>query len=170
MTITLIAAASTNRVIGIGNDLPWHLPSDLKHFKDKTTGHFILMGRKTWEILGKPLPGRTSLVISGKKLDLPEGVHCFQSIGDAVSFAKEQGEKELMVIGGGEIYAHTLPLADRIYLTHVYTKISNGTAFFPPVRVAEWQIVSSEYQVKNEKNSFDLEFITLEKREKATPA
>jgi dihydrofolate reductase len=131
MIISLIAAASTNRVIGVGNDLPWNLPADMKFFKETTTGHCILMGRKTWNILGKALPGRNSLVVSGNKQVLPDNTFGFLSISEAVLFAKNSGEKELMVIGGGEIYAHTLPLADRIYLTHVRTKIGNGTAFRP---------------------------------------
>ncbi len=163
MIISLIAAASTNRVIGVGNDLPWNLPADMKFFKEKTTGHCILMGRKTWNILGKALPGRTSLVVSGKKQDLPDNTFGFLSISEAVLFAKKNGEKELMVIGGGEIYAHTLPLADRSYLTHVRTKIENGTAFFPPIKSTEWKIVSNQNHPKDEKNSLELEFLVLER-------
>ena len=163
MIISLIAAASTNRVIGIGNDLPWNLPADLKYFKEKTSGHCMLMGRKTWNILGKALPGRTTLVVSGKKLDLPENAFGFTSISEAVQFAKNRGEQELMVIGGGEIYAHTMPLADRIYLTHIRTKIKNGTAFFPPVKSSEWKIVSDLNYPKDEKNNLDMEFLVLEK-------
>jgi len=164
MIISLIAAISTNRVIGIGNELPWNLPSDLQHFKRITMGRTILMGRKTWDIFGKPLPGRTSIVISGKKLDLPEKVKGFQSISEAIQYTKSTGESELMVIGGGEIYTHCLPLADKLYLTHVFTKIYNGTAFFPPVRSTEWKIMESEYKVKDEKNPFDMEYLTLVKK------
>jgi len=163
MIVSLIAAASSNRVIGIGNDLPWNLRADMKFFKEKTTGHHILMGRKTWNILGKALPGRTSLVVSGKKLDLPDNTFGFQSVSEAIQFAKSNGEKELMVIGGGEIYTHTLPLANRIYLTHVNTKIENGTAFFPPIRATEWKIVSSTNYPKDEKNKFEMEFMILER-------
>lgn len=165
MLISLIAAASTNRVIGVDQKLPWHLPEDLKHFKETTSGHHILMGRKTWETFPKPLPNRTSMVLSGKKLDLPEDVFGFLSIQEAIKKAKEAEETELFVIGGGEIYAHTLPLANRIYLTHVYTKIENGTAFFPPIKASEWQIVKSVRFKKDEKNAFDMDFMLLERIE-----
>ena len=163
MIISLIAAASTNRVIGIGNDLPWNQPADMKFFKEKTSGHCMLMGRKTWNILGKVLPGRISLIVSGKKLELPENAFGFTSISEAVQFAKNRGEQELMVIGGGEIYAHTLPLADRIYLTHIRTKIPNGTAFFPPIKATEWKIVSVVNHPKDEKNNLEMEFLVLER-------
>ena len=164
MEISLIAATSTNRVIGIGNDLPWNLPADMKFFKETTEGHHILMGRKTWEILGRALPKRTSLVISNSILSLPDGVHQFSKIEEAINFARSKGERELMVIGGGKIYEAALQLANRIYLTHVYTRIQNGTALFPPVLASEWQIVKSSYREKDGKNMFDMEFLVLEKR------
>jgi dihydrofolate reductase len=164
MIISLIAAASTNRVIGINGDLPWRLPADLKFFKSKTLGHHILMGRKTWESLGKPLPDRISLVVSRQKLDLPEGVFGFKTVEEAIQFAENQNETELMVIGGGEIYAQTLPLAHQIYLTHVYTQLKNGTAFFPPVLQSQWQITESAFFPGDEKNGFAMDFLKLERR------
>jgi dihydrofolate reductase len=164
MIISLIAAASSNRVIGLNNELPWRLPADLKYFKAKTTGHHILMGRKTWESLGKALPERVSLVVSRQNLNLPEGVFGFHSVEDAVRFAEEQNESELFVVGGGEIYTQCLQMAHRIYLTHVYGQIKNGTAFFPPVLHEEWQITESSFRPTDEKNAFAMDFLVLEGR------
>lgn len=163
MIVSLVAAASTNRVIGVGNDLPWQLPADMQFFKQTTENHHILMGRKTWEILGKPLPKRISIVISTQKLAFPEGVFRFDTVQQGLSFARSQGENELMVIGGGQIYEAALPLADRLYLTHVYTQVENGTAYFPPVLATDWAIKSSTYREKDEKNQFDMEFLVLER-------
>jgi dihydrofolate reductase len=164
MKISLIAAASTNRVIGLNNELPWHLPADMRFFKETTKGHHILMGRKTWESFPKPLPERTSLVVSTQTLDLPEGVFGFDSIEKAIRFAESREEKELMIIGGGKIYEETLPVANRIYLTRVYTKVPGGTAFFPPVKESEWKIVSLTPRPKDEKNAFDMDFMVLERK------
>lgn len=164
MIVSLVAAASTNRVIGVGNDLPWKLPADMQFFKQTTENHHILMGRKTWEILGKPLPKRVSIVISSQALALPEGVFSFKTVQEGIAFAQSQGETELMVIGGGQIYEAALPFADRLYLTHVYTKVKNGTAHFPSVPATEWAIRNSNYREKDEKNPFDMEFLVLERR------
>jgi dihydrofolate reductase len=163
MKISLIAAASSNLVIGLDGDLPWRLPTDLKHFKNITKGHHILMGRKTWDSLGKPLPDRTSLVISRKKMDLPEGAFGFTNIEEAIALASKNGEEELMVIGGGEIYRQMLHLANKIYFSHVYTKIENGTAFFPALSPENWKITESFFLPRGEKNPFSIDFLVLEK-------
>jgi dihydrofolate reductase len=165
MRISLIAAASANRVIGKDGGLPWHLPADLAHFKAFTMGHCMVMGRATWEAFPKALPGRTSLVISRSAPALPEGVIGVESAGQAIEEARRRGETELMVIGGGQIYTLFLPMASRIYLTRVHTRIENGGAFFPVISAPEWAIVHSEYRIKDEKNAFDMEFIVLERRE-----
>jgi dihydrofolate reductase len=167
MLISLIAAASTNRVIGTDNQLPWHLPADLKFFKEKTLGHHILMGRKTWESFGKPLPGRTSVVISrNQNLNVPEGVFLVQALSDGIELARSRGETELMIIGGGQIFEEALPLADRIYLTHVYTRIpqGEGVILFPPVLQSEWEIVSTENRNKDDKHAFGMDFLKLERK------
>jgi len=166
MLISLIAAASSNRVIGVDDNLPWHLPADLKYFKEKTLGHFMLMGRKTWQSFGKPLPGRTSLVITrDANFLVPDGVFQFSSISKGIEYARKNGESELMIIGGGQIFTDALPFADRIYLTHVYTKfpISPATIFFPPVIATEWEIISSEPKSKDEKHAYNIEFMVLER-------
>jgi dihydrofolate reductase len=167
MIISLIAAASSNRVIGTENRLPWHLPADLKFFKEKTLGHHILMGRKTWESFGKPLPGRTSVVITrNQELATPEGVFQFKEIQDGIEFARSRGEAELMIIGGGQIFEKSLPLANRIYLTHVCTRIQHGEGviLFPPVLQSNWQIASSEHRNKDEKHPFEMDFLILERK------
>ncbi len=167
MIISLIAAASSNRVIGVQNQLPWHLPADLKFFKEKTLGHHILMGRKTWESFGKPLPGRTSVVISSNPGQIvPEGVFQFKEIEDGIEFARSKGESELMIIGGGQIFEKSIPFADRIYLTHVYTRISHGEGIilFPPVLQSDWKIVSCENRNKDEKHAFEMDFLELERK------
>lgn len=169
MIVSLIAAISTNRAIGIAGGLPWHLPSDLKFFKEKTMGHHLLMGRKTWDLFPKPLPGRISLVVSRKPITLPEGVFGFDSVEKAMEFACQKGETELMVIGGGEIYAACLPLAHRLYLTHVFARVPDAQTFFPPVRQTEWEIRSSRYQQQDEKNAHPMEFLVLERKAMEAP-
>lgn len=161
MIVSLIAALSTSRAIGISGGLPWHLPADLKFFKEKTMGHHLLMGRKTWDLFPKPLPGRISLVVSRKALSLPDGVFGFDSIERAIEFARKQGETELMVIGGAEIYAACLPMAHRLYLTHVFARVPEANAFFPPVKQTEWEISSSRFQHRDEKNMYPMEFLEL---------
>jgi len=143
--IALIAAVAQNNVIGSKNDLPWYLPEDLKHFKELTTGHTVLMGRKTYESiikrLGKPLPNRKSVVISHQKdYNVPAGVESFSSVADA--FAAHQQE-DIFVIGGGEIFNQTFNLADTLYITHVH-KNYPGDVYFPPIDTNIWQKVSEE--------------------------
>jgi dihydrofolate reductase len=167
MIISLIAAASSNRVIGVQNQLPWHLPADLKFFKEKTLGHHILMGRKTWESFGKPLPGRTSVVISrNQDLNVPDGVFLVRALSDGIELARSRGETELMIIGGGQIFEDALPLADRLYITHVYTSIPHGEGIilFPPVLQSDWEIVTSENRNKDEKHAFEMDFMVLERK------
>lgn len=163
MKISIIAAASTNRAIGVATGLPWHLPADLRFFKEKTMGHHLLMGRKTWDTFKKPLPGRTSMVVSKSTLNLPEGVFQFSDIESAIEFAKSRGESDLMVIGGGQIFEAVLPIADEIFLTHVFTKVHDATAWFPSIKQSEWEIQESLEVPKDDKNSFYMEFLRLKK-------
>lgn len=145
LPLSLIAACAHDRVIGLDNHMPWHLPADLKHFKQTTLGKPIIMGRKTWDSLGRPLPGRLNLVVSrqaGLQLD---GAEVFVSLDAAVAradeWAREQGVDELMLIGGGQLYAEALPMASRIYLTRIDLAVQ-GDAFFPAF--TGWQLVESE--------------------------
>jgi dihydrofolate reductase len=143
LPLALIAALADNRVIGIDNRLPWHLPADLKHFKALTLGKPIIMGRKTWDSLGRPLPGRLNLVVS-RQGDLQlDGAEVFTSLDAAIAradaWAREQGVDELMLIGGAELYALGLAQAERLYLTRVHLT-PEGDAFFPAFDESDWQL------------------------------
>ena len=164
MKVSLIAAASKNRVIGLNGGLPWHLPADLRYFREKTLGHHILMGRKTWEAFPRPLPGRTSIVLGRVQQRLPEGVFNVGHFNEALELAAGREEKELMIIGGGQVYETALPYADTIYLTHVLTHISAGSVLFPVISSLEWEIIASEFREKDEKNPFSMEFMELKRR------
>ena len=147
--LSLIAALAENRVIGIDNRMPWHLPGDFKYFKATTLGKPIIMGRKTWDSLGRPLPGRLNLVVSRQPGLQLEGAEVFASLEDAMvraeQWAAEKGVDELMLIGGAQLYGQALAsgLADRLYLTRVEMS-PQGDAWFPEVDEAVWQKVSSE--------------------------
>ncbi|MHA6491992.1 dihydrofolate reductase [Pseudomonas borbori] len=149
LPLCLIAALAQNRVIGRDNQLPWHLPADLKHFKALTLGKPIIMGRKTWDSLGRPLPGRLNLVVSRQPGLQLEGAEVFASLQQALlradAWAREQGVDELMLIGGAQLYEQGLEQADRLYLTRVELSPA-GDAWFPEVNEAQWQLVSSAQQ------------------------
>ena len=142
--IALIAAISENYVIGNDNDLPWHIPEDLKHFKEVTKGHTVLMGRKTWESIPekyRPLPKRLNIVITRQEnYDVPEGVELFSSIDAA--FDAHKGE-DIMVIGGGGIYEQTIERADRLYMTHVHREVP-GDVFFPKIDESIWKEIERD--------------------------
>ena len=147
LPLALIAALARNRVIGLDNRMPWHLPADLRHFKALTLGKPIVMGRKTWESLGRPLPGRLNIVVSRQSGLQLEGAEVFPDLGTAIAraerWAREQGVDELMLIGGGQLYAQALPLAQRLYLTRIDAEPA-GDAFFPPFEEADWQRVEHQ--------------------------
>jgi dihydrofolate reductase len=146
-TIALIVAAADNDVIGRDNALPWHLPADLKHFKRITMGKPIIMGRRTFDSIGRPLPGRSNIVISRRSDYAAKGVHCVTSLEAAIELAQKaaraEGSDELMIIGGAQIYALALPLARRLYLTRVHTQ-PPGDAFLSGIDWAEWRELSRE--------------------------
>ncbi len=145
MKLSLIVAMSRNAVIGIDNQLPWHLPEDLKYFKSVTMGKPIIMGRKTYDSIGRPLPGRTNIVITRDPSWQAEGVSVAQTLEAALSLGQvacnAAGADEIMVIGGEQIYRMTLPAADRLYLTQVDAEVE-GDAFFPDIDLDQWQQVS----------------------------
>ena len=159
--ITLIVAMGKNREIGKENQLLWHLPKDLKHFKELTSGHPIIMGRKTYESIGKPLPNRTNIVISRKNDWFEEGILIVGSIKEAVKFAKKIDE-EVFVIGGGNIYEQTIDLADKLEVTLVDAVLDADT-FFPKINEKIWQKTNEERHQKDEKNEFDFCFQTFER-------
>lgn len=145
--LALIAALAANRVIGLDNRMPWHLPADLKHFKSLTLGKPIIMGRKTWDSLGRPLPGRLNLVVSRQAGLQLAGAEVFADLATALAradqWASEQGVDELMLIGGGQLYEQALPLAKRLYLTRIDAE-PDGDAFFPLFDAGSWQLVQRE--------------------------
>ncbi len=144
LPLALIAAVARNGVIGVDNRLPWHLPAELKYFKSVTLGKPVLMGRKTWESLGRPLPGRLNLVISRQAGYSPEGAEAFASLDEALvrgdTWGREQGAVEQMLIGGAQLYAQALPQVQRLYLTRV-DLAPEGDAFFPAWDEAQWRRV-----------------------------
>jgi len=159
--VELVVAVSENDVIGRANQLPWRLPADLRHFRSLTMGHHILMGRKTYESIGKALPGRTNWVLSRSADFAPPDTNVVTALAEAQA-AVGRGST-LMVIGGAEIYALSLPAARRIHLTLVHAQINDGDTFFSDWRRREWRSVSSERHDPDEKNAYPYSFITLER-------
>ncbi|MDO4905246.1 MAG: dihydrofolate reductase [Lautropia sp.] len=139
--LTLIAARARNGVIGHDNRLPWHLPEDLRHFRQRTTGHTVLMGRKTWDSINRPLPGRRMVVISRQRLQLPEGVELAGSLSEAI--ARHADEEELFVIGGAQIYAEAWPMADRLVLTEIDLE-PEGDTRLPAPEPERWRLLARE--------------------------
>lgn len=167
ITLSIIVAMANNHAIGKDNQLLWHLPEDLKYFKRITMGKPIVMGRKTFESIGRPLPGRLNIVITRQKDWQHEGVKVVHTIDDALQVAEAKslidGVDEMMVIGGAEIYKTALPNADRLYLTRVDAEI-DGDAFFPEVDEATWVEVDRESFSASGHNPYDYAFCLLEKR------
>ena len=155
LPVCLIAALADNRVIGRDNQLPWHLPADLKHFKALTLGKPIIMGRKTWDSLGRPLPGRLNLVVSRQAGLQLEGAEVFASLDQALAraseWASEQGVDELMLIGGAQLYEQALAQAARLYLTRVVLQ-PEGDAWFPAFSEQDWSLVETEAHEASEQS------------------
>jgi dihydrofolate reductase len=164
MLISQIVAVAKNGVIGTEGRLPWRLSADLKNFKKLTEGHAVLMGRKTFESIGKPLPNRKNLILSRKADFNTINTLGFADIHSAIAYAKDTlAESELFVIGGGEIYFQTLALADKIYLTKVEATLS-GDTYFPDLPQDDWEIVQTQSFKADEKNDFDFEIVVLERK------
>ena len=161
--ISLIVAASENNAIGKSNEMLWHLPQDLKFFKNTTWGMPVIMGRKTFEAVGKPLPGRTNIIVTTNPKWNAENTITTVSIEDAIKVAKETNAKEIFITGGGEIYRQTLPMADKVYLTRVHTVI-DGDAFFPEMDLNTWEVFFEKHVKADEKNKFDMTFQTWKRK------
>jgi dihydrofolate reductase len=159
--VELVVAVSENDVIGRANQLPWRLPAELRHFKSLTMGHHILMGRKTYESIGKALPGRTNWVLSRSSEFARPDCNVVRSLQEGQSGAA--GEGPLMVIGGADIYRLCLPQAVRIHLTLVHTRITDGDTFFSAWRGPEWRESGRERHEADEKNAYAFSFLTLER-------
>lgn len=160
-TISIIVAISNNNAIGKDNQLLWHLPADLKHFKQITSGHTIIMGRKTFDSIGRPLPNRRNIVITRQSNLAIEGVEVVNSLNEALELCK--AENEVFIIGGAELYRTALPLVQKIYLTTVH-KAFDADAFFPEIDLKEWMETEKATHAPDEKNAFSYTFSTLERK------
>ena len=158
MIISGIVAVADKNAIGKNNQLPWHLPEDLKFFKRTTMGKPVVMGRKTYDSIGKPLPGRLNIILSTQKnLTVSEGVLVYDNIQGALSKAEEEND-EVFVIGGGKIFEETLSIMDRLYITVVKTEVPGADVFFPHVDHSHWKLVWEEAHQADEKHEYDYTF------------
>lgn len=163
MIISMIAAMANNRVIGADNKMPWHLPADLGHFKRITMGKPVVMGRKTYESIGKALPGRLNIVVTRNKDYVLSDATVVSDCDTAVEVAKTTNTEELMIIGGGTLYQHFLPLAERLYLTEIDLDVAGDTHFPDYQASGEWNTTSQQTCTADEKNNYNYSFFTLTK-------
>lgn len=159
--ICLIVAMAENGVIGMNNTLPWHLPADLKHFRNLTTGHHILMGRKTWESLSKPLANRVNIVLTSQPDQLASDCVAVSSIEAALDVAHE--DSVLFVIGGADLYAQMLPWAERLYLTFIHACVE-GDIWFPDLKWSDWRELERHTHDADARHRYAFSFITLERK------
>lgn len=161
MILSIIVIFDEHRLIGRDNGLPWHLPADLKHFKSITMGHSMIMGRKTFESIGKPLPGRQSVVITRKKGYQPDGTAVVNSLEGAMQLCAS--EEEVFVIGGAQIFEQALPLASKLYITQIH-HVFEGDTFFPEIQQEHWEMISKEDYEPDEKNPWAYSFLSYRKK------
>jgi dihydrofolate reductase len=159
--LSIIVAVGENNVIGKDNDLIWKLPRDMRHFKETTTGHYIIMGRKTFESNGRPLPNRTNVIITRDRNYTAEGCKIAHSLEDAIKEAKN--DKEAFIIGGGKIYEESLSIVDRIYITKIHHEFE-GDTFFPEINMNEWTEVERRKFEPDEKNKYAFTILTLDRK------
>lgn len=159
--ISFIFAMDENRLIGNDNDLPWHLPDDLAYFKKVTTGHTIVMGRKTFESIGRPLPNRRNIVVTSRDESSFPGCIIADSAEEVLKLIP--ADEECFVIGGAQLYSALFPYADRLYMTKIH-HVFEGDRFFPEFNEAEWELTSRKQGVKDEKNPYDYEYLVYEKK------
>jgi dihydrofolate reductase len=167
MKIASIVAVGQQNEIGANNDLLWRLPLDLQHFKDITWGHHVLMGRKSYEALPpkfRPLAGRVNIIVSRDPSLKIEGCKTVTTIEEGVAFARECGEQELMILGGGEIYKQTMPILDTIYLTRVHGSFPHADTHFPAIDEQVWEAVSTEAHAADEKHKYAFDFIEYRRK------
>ena len=175
MTVCMIAAVADNGAIGVHGRMPWHISEDLKYFKRVTMGCPVIMGRATFESLGRPLPGRTNIVLNRSRKDFPEGVVCVQTSAEALHEAEKaltaggggcaaEQKGKCFVIGGGKVYSQMIDGADRLYLTRVHVMVEDADAFFPEVDPAVWQEESCSETMTDEKSGLSFEFVVYTRR------
>ncbi len=160
MKITLIVAAAENNAIGKDNQMPWHLPNDFKYFKKTTLEHSVVMGRKTFESIGKPLPERRNIILTRDQNYTSPDADVANNVDDVLTYCRD--EREVFVIGGANVYSQFLPLAQKVHLTRVHTVI-DGDAFFPELPENEWKLISQEDHLRDERHAFDYSFEVWER-------
>lgn len=165
MIISAIVATAKNNVIGKNNDIPWYLPADLKYFKKTTIHHHIIMGRKCFQSIGKPLPKRTNIVITRNPFFIATNCLVLNSLEEALNTAHDNGEEEVFIIGGGQIYELSQALWDRVYLTEVDLEVE-GDVFFPDLQTEDWKLISEAPHEADEKNEYAYTFKILERIQK----
>ena len=163
MIISTIVASARNNVIGKDNDIPWYLPADLKYFKKQTLGHHILMGRKCFESIGKPLPKRTNIILTRNPYFIASNCLVVHTLEEAIDIASANDEEELFIIGGGQVYEMTMHLWDRIYMTDVDLYVE-GDVYFPAIDIRDWELKSQEDCAPDEKNEYAYSFKIYERR------
>ncbi len=162
MIVSAIVATAKNNVIGKENGIPWHLPDDLKYFKRTTLNHHIIMGRKSYESIGRPLPKRTNIIVTRDPFYTVSNCLVAHSVEEALTLALDNSEEEAFIVGGGEIYTQALPFVERLYLTEIDLEVE-GTVHFPELNMDEWKLISSEAHKADEKNEHDYVFKVLER-------
>lgn len=168
--LSLIVATAQNNAIGRNNELLWHISEDLKYFKSTTTGHPVIMGRKTYESIGRPLPGRRNIVVTRGTIAEPQvknpqttSFEVSNNLDEVISLAKNS-ENEFFVMGGGELYKQTFSCADRLYITKIYAEAEGADTFFPVVDEAQWKVVKESERLVDEENGIEFQFVVYEKR------
>jgi dihydrofolate reductase len=166
MILSLIAALTKNRVIGKNNDLPWHLPDDMKYFMQTTKGHCVIMGRRNYESIPvkfRPLPNRTNIVLTRQKTFVAANCQVVHSLSEALAFAQQQNEQEVFIIGGAEVYAMALPQAERLYLTEIDTELE-GDTFFPSFDKTQFTEVFRKHHPADDRHPFAFDFVVYAKK------
>jgi dihydrofolate reductase len=165
VTVSIIVAMSSNRVIGRAGDLPWRLPADLRHFKALTVGHAVIMGRRTFDSVGRPLPERRCIVITRDRNYRPEGVIVAHDLEEAIGCAAADDD-EVFIAGGGEIYRLALPLADRMYVTVVHAQVE-GDTYFPELDESEWEMIADERHEADDRHAHAYSFRVYERSDRS---
>ena len=162
MIKSIMVARSSNRVIGKDNDLVWHMPADLKYFKETTKGHYVMMGRKTYESVDKPLPGRLNIIITRQSDYYRECCITVHSLEEALALGRKNGQQEVFILGGAEIYKLAMDQVDRIYLTEIKAEFE-GDAYFPEIDHSRWKEVKREEHQPDTQNPYPYAFVVLER-------
>ncbi len=163
MIVSAIVAVAKNNVIGKNNSIPWYLPEDLKYFKARTLNHHIIMGRKSYQSIGHPLPKRTNIIVTRDPFFIASNCLVVHSIEEGLEIAEQNGEEEVFIIGGAEIYQLSLPYLNRLYITEIELDVE-GDTFFPKPDMAEWELISEDPRQADEKNKYNYSFKVYERK------